>query len=760
MQLADADRRLLPLLPLIYIAWADGELSPAEASLVCEVARALGAPEAAVAHWLDPAAPPTAAELGALATWLGEAASTVADAPDLAELGLAIAAAHGVASDRHADAVRAVAEELGLRGAPDALADIQPPPAPEGFGEIEPASFDAQPVTAWLESSHPADRAAVRALIAEADFTHLYDVPIETRRAQVFAWLGRVAAAGIGRSAFPELGAESGAPGGLDRFVAAFETLAFFDLSLTIKAGVQFGLFGGSIAALGTQRHHAMLASVADLSLLGCFAMTERGHGSNVRAIETTATYDPATGEFSIETPHDEARKEWIGNAARDGRMATVFAQLVVDGARHGVHALLVPIRDGDGKLCPGVRIADCGPKMGLDGVDNGQIWFDRVRVPRDNLLDRFAQVDDMGRYHSAIASPGKRFFAMVGTLVGGRVSITGAAVSVAKVALAIAIRYGARRRQFGPKGADEVLILDHPSHQRRLLPKLAKTYAISFAQQVLVQKLISHDASDTRDIEALAAGLKAYATWHTTDTVQTARECCGGQGYAARNRFAALKADSDVFTTFEGDNTVLLQLVARALLTDFQSQFADSRVFGLVRYLAGRAASAAFDRNPFTIARTRSTHLRDGIWQGAVIEARQADLTDSLSRRLRRRLAGGMPAFTALAEVQNHMLALAHAYVERVVFAAFRAAVLRFEGPARPVLDDLCDLYGLSCIEQDLGWFLENGYLDDGKARAIRDEIDRLCAALRPHAVALVDAFAIPPKCLAPIALPGDRDA
>lgn len=752
MPLSEADRRLLPLLPLIYVAWADGELSPDEVALVRGVAAQLDADEATLARWLDPDSPPSAVELGALATWLAGAAGELGGARDLAELGLALSQQHGFEHAGHAGQVREVAEALGLRGATDALADVAPPPPrADGFGEIEDPTFDPAPVAAWLESTHPADRERVRKLIDDEAFTHRYDRPIEAQRAQVFAWLEQIAAAGVGASAFEQVEPE----GGLARFVAAFETMALFDLSLTIKCGVQFGLFGGAIAALGTERHHALLAEVADLSLLGCFAMTERGHGSNVRSLETTAVYDAEAGEFVVNTPHDHARKEWIGNAARDGRMAVVFAQLEVDGAQHGVHALLVPLRDADGALLPGVRIEDCGPKMGLDGVDNGQIWFDEVRVPRESLLDRFAQVDEAGRYHSEIASAGKRFFTMLSTLVGGRVSIAGAAVSVAKVALATAVRYGARRRQFGPKGAQEVLLLDYPSHQRRLLPLVAKTYGLAFAQQALVAQYVSHSADEARDVEAFAAAIKAYATWHSTEAVQVGREACGGQGYAARNRFAALKKDSDVFATFEGDNTVLYQLVARSLLTEFAHQFADARVFGLVRYFAGRAASAAFDRNPFIASRTSSAHLRDNAWQLSVMEARQADLTDSLSRRLKRRLDAGMDPFVAANEVQTHMLSLAHAYIEREVLAALKAAVERYEGEARAVLDDLSDLLALSMLEGDLSWFVENGYLDAGKARAVRDEVDALCRALRPHAVSLVDAFAVPMKCLGHIARP-----
>jgi acyl-CoA oxidase len=50
------------------------------------------------------------------------------------------------------------------------------------------------------------------------------------------------------------------------------------------------------------------------------------------------------------------------------------------------------------GNLMPGVRIKDNGPKAGLNGVDNGQIWFDDVKVPRDDMLDAFASVAPDGR--------------------------------------------------------------------------------------------------------------------------------------------------------------------------------------------------------------------------------------------------------------------------------------------------------------------------------------------------------------------------
>ena len=105
------------------------------------------------------------------------------------------------------------------------------------------------------------------------------------------------------------------------------------DLSLMVKAGVQWGLFGGAIENLGTERHHeAYVPKIIDLDLLGCFAMTETGHGSDVQSLETTATYDPDTEEFIIDSPTRTSRKDYIGGAAETATVAAVFAQLITAG--------------------------------------------------------------------------------------------------------------------------------------------------------------------------------------------------------------------------------------------------------------------------------------------------------------------------------------------------------------------------------------------------------------------------------------------
>jgi acyl-CoA oxidase len=756
--------RLAPLVPMLYVAWTDGELTSEEISALGAAARAQPwldlRSSAVLAKWLDPLSPPTPSALAQVREHIRRTTQNLSHSgqQSLAELGTQLAEAIGgkealpASMPELARTLAPLETALGLSG-PEAVRTLLSTPESRRGGPAPTASFNVDVLREVLERTYPAERARVREWLRAPSFRYVDERDTGAYRAQVFKWLKELADQGLGKLAYPDDLSKVD----LGAFIAAFETLAFFDLSLVVKVGVNFGLFGGSVYFLGTQRHHReVLPKMTSLELPGCFAMSELGHGSNVRDVETVARYDVETEEFVVHTPTETARKEWIGNAAQHARVATVFAQLEVNGERHGVHALLVPLRDEQGKLLPGVRVEDCGLKMGLNGVDNGRLWFDRVRVPRENLLDRFAQVSDEGEYTSAITSASKRFFTMLGTLVAGRVSVACAGLSATKSGLAIAISYGDERRQFGPAGAPEVRLLDYQTHQLRLLRPLATAYGLDFALKYLVKRYVGRTEADAMEVEALAAGLKAYATWHTTRTLQVAREACGGQGYLVANRLPTLKADTDVFTTFEGDNTVLMQLVAKSLLTGYRQQFADDRVFTVMKLIVERASGALTDRNPFQVRRTGSEHLRDGDFQLRALRFRESDLLASAAARLRKRLGSGVDSFQAFNQCQDHLVALAHAHVERVVLEQFVAGVEQVKDPAvKAVLSKLCDLYGLGCLWDASGWFLENDHLESSKAKAIREEVTRLCTEVRPDAVALVRAFNIPDTCLsAPIGL------
>ncbi len=612
----------------------------------------------------------------------------------------------------------------------------------------------------WLDGPSVEARDLVRDWLSEEEHAPRPDLEMDEHRELVLAWAKDLAAAGGTSMGFP---LKYGGAGNTAGFVSAFETLAMGDLSLLVKVGVQFGLWGGAVLQLGTKRHHdAYLRDTMSLALPGCFAMTETGHGSNVQQLETTAVYDEESDEWVISTPHEAARKEWIGNAACHGRIAAVFAQLSTKGEDHGVHAFVVPLRDEQGETLPGIRIEDLGAKLGLDGVDNGMIWFDEVRIPRDNLLDRYAQVDRAGTYTSEIENPNKRFFTMLGTLIQGRVSVCGAAINATKVAQVIAVRHAENRHQFGPPGEPEVAIMDYRTHQRRLLPDIAKTYALHAAQETMVSELdaifsgpsTDEDVERRRKLETVAAGMKAIGTEHATRTIQACREACGGAGYLRANRFAALKADTDVFTTFEGDNTVLLQQAAKNLLTNYASDIGDLDPVGLASFFVGQAWETITEK---TAVREAIARIADSVRdEEADLLARrtQIDLlcyrADHLLETAAKRLKGGaddgLNAFDVLNKCQDHVVDVGRAFVDHLALVAFSERVAACENEQlRPVLEKLVDMYALSTIETHRGWFQEHGRLSSTRSKAVIKAVNQLCDELREHASLLTEAYGVP---------------
>ncbi len=754
------DTRYLPYLPLIYIAWADGELTDEELASIRLLAATRLAPgidnEPVLASWLDPSEPPSATSLLRLLERIQTLAARVPEQErsTLARFGAALArVGDGELLPSVERALAELEDALGVVSAEAVSAILNDSsPAKPSPAKAPARSFDVGTMTRTLDGRDHAARNHIRDLLAEPLFRHQYPRSTARYREQVWTWLARLAEAGVGALAYPEV---TGAAPDLGAFIASFEALSDFDLSLVVKTGVQFGLFGGALYFLGTARHRELLPRVATAALPGCFAMTETGHGSNVRALETTATFDQDADAWIINTPSDAGRKDYIGNAACHARVAVVFAQLHIADVSYGVHAFLVPIRGDDGQPAPGVSIEDCGEKMGLSGVDNGRLRFADVRVPRDNLLDRYASVSRRGEYSSPIPSADRRFFTMIGTLVAGRVSVACGGVAAARVALTVAIRYATRRRQFGPADGHEVPILDYQTHQLRLMPALAAAYALTFALRDLTARYLARDESTAREVETRAAALKAAATWYATATIQRCRECCGGAGYLAVNRFTALKADTDVFTTFEGDNTVLMQLAAKGLLSEYKAQLGSTRITSILRHLVARASAGVKELDPVSSRLRSAAHLRDPDVQQELLDHRYDRLLWSVADRLRRQITGGVDSFTAMNSCQQELVHLASAYAEREVLACFRSAIEGVRDPeVQRALELLRSLYALERIDDDAAWFLSAGVVEASKARAIHREVVTLCAELTPLAPRLVDAFAIPETALdAPIA-------
>jgi acyl-CoA oxidase len=645
------------------------------------------------------------------------------------------------------------------------------PTAAHSADEAHEARIDVDAVTEALLGTWAETRRSAREMIKDPVFWRIEGQPMPEHRERVLHQLSLLVEHDGSRRAFPE---EYGGLNDNGANLAGFMELVLADPSLQIKSGVQWGLFGSAIYQLGTQKHHEKwLQDVINLDLPGAFAMTETGHGSDVAAIGTTATYDAETEEFVIHTPFRGAWKDYLGNAALHGKAATVFAQLITGGVNYGVHCFFVPLRDEKGEFLPGIGGEDDGVKGGLNGIDNGRLHFDHVRVPRENLLNRYGDVAVDGTYSSEIASPGRRFFTMLGALVQGRVSLDGAATTATALAMYIALTYANQRRQFDSgSGSDEVVLLDYGKHQRRLLPRLAQVYAQFFANDELLRKFdgVFGGSTDTpeerEDLETLAAALKPLSTWNALDTIQECREACGGAGFLAENRLVGLRQDLDVYVTFEGDNNVLLQLVGKRLLADYARQFKGADAAKLASFAARQTAGKVFHGAGLrqlgqtvadfgSTARSVELGLRAD-QQHELLAGRVEQMVADIAARLRPASKASAPDAAAIFNAnQAELIEAARAHAELLQWEAFSDGVNRFEDRGtRQVLTWMRDLFGLSLIEKHLAWYLIHGRLSAQRASAVSRYIDRLCLRLRPHAQDLVDAFGFEPEHVrAPIA-------
>ncbi|KAM8947067.1 acyl-coenzyme A oxidase-like protein [Pelodytes ibericus] len=549
----------------------------------------------------------------------------------------------------------------------------------------------------------------------------------------------------------------------INRSLIIGEVLCTADMTTGVKCGVICWLFGGAVMNLGSPDHILKwFLPLKSQEFTGMFAMTERGHGSNVRGILTEAVFDPVSQEFTINSPCENAEKMYIGNAMK-GNYAAVFAQLIINGKSQGPHCFIVPIRDQNGKMYPGVGAVDMMHKEGLHGVDNGILTFKQVRIPRENLLDKFGSVSTDGKYRSSIENKSARFNAMLAALTPTRLALTFQALGAMKLGLTIAVRYSHSRRQFGPKGKEEVKIIEHQTQHFRLMPHLATALALTFTSRYAGEMLdedVYHnrDLVNNRPLQALVAGLKAYSTWENVACLQDCRECTGGMGFMMENRIPGLKCDSDVFVTFEGDNVVMLQVVVRELLAQYTRQYEESPVFGLLR----NWSSSFGDRLRTSFLAFSTDKISNLTYLLKAVNFRERVLQRGLAARLYQKVMTQKEEFfNAWNSCLHHVVTLALAHIHRVTLEQFAVAVEACPVPEdQRLLMEFCLLYGTKVVYEERAWYLEHKYLTPGTSAQIRNQFLDLCKLVKDDALKVVSAFNIPHNSIqAPIAgIPNPR--
>jgi acyl-CoA oxidase len=482
---------------------------------------------------------------------------------------------------------------------------------------------------------------------------------------------------------------------------------------------------------------------------VGCYAQTELGHGSNVRGLETTATWIEDAQEFEINTPTLTATKWWIGSLGRTANHAAVMCQLIVKGKNLGPHPFIVNIRDlKTHKPLKGVTVGDLGPKFGYNTMDNGFLQFDHVRVPHINMLAKYASIDrNTGQY----IKPANAKLAY-GTMTWVRSRIVMHARLVLARSATIAVRYCSIRRQFQDKDAKdqtgETPVINYSTVQYRLFPILAQSFALHYVglqmgrlYEANMKQMSKGNFELLADLHATSSGLKIWSTTTAVGAIEIARRACGGHGFSMFSGLAHAYQDYLPEVTWEGDSQILSQQLGTYLLKTARFVFAQrpghvkkSITNPTIEYLLNYQNDPHFKLKGV---------IQDGQYVVKLFGHRAAYAVAQVARR---RDQLGETWNSLLHEIYE--MGMAHCEYMLVKYfwqALCEDAQLAQGKPLRSVIEPLFHLFALTTLEAKAAEFFAAGCFSQGLYEETKVEILKALAQVRPNAVTLVDAFDFP---------------
>lgn len=509
---------------------------------------------------------------------------------------------------------------------------------------------------------------------------------------------------------------------------------------------LHLGMFLPALLSQATpeQQNQFFMASW-NLEIIGTYAQTEMGHGTHLRGLETTATYDPSTQEFILNSPTVTSIKWWPGGLGKTANHAVVLAQLYTQGQCKGLHAFIVPLRHlATHEPLPGVVVGDIGPKFGFDEVDNGFLKLDSVRIPRENMLMKYAKVENDGTYVKPVSDK-----LTYGTMVFIRAHIVGESARFLSKACTIAVRYSAVRRQSELKpGEPEPQILDYQTQQYKLFPLLATAYAFQFVGAYMTEtysritgNIDQGNLSELPELHALSAGLKAFTSWVTSSGIEECRMACGGHGYSHCSGIPNLYVTFTPACTYEGENTVMMLQTARFLVKSYTQVSSGKPVGGMVSYLNDVPQQRI---QPQTVAaRPTVDNICDLSSLVEVYKLRAAWLVTSAAKNVQAELNHRKDKEDAWNRSSVDLVRASEAHCHYVVVKLFTAKLSEINDVAvHTVLSNLCLLYALHGITKNTGDFLQANLLTASQISQMQQRVKELLAIIRLDAVALVDAF------------------
>ncbi|KAH0629504.1 hypothetical protein JD844_011608 [Phrynosoma platyrhinos] len=473
---------------------------------------------------------------------------------------------------------------------------------------------------------------------------------------------------------------------------------------------LHLGMFLPTLLTQATQEQQDRFFMPAwNLEIIGTYAQTEMGHGTHLRGLETTATYDPATQEFIINSPTVTSIKWWPGGLGKTSNHAIVLAQLYTQGKCHGLHAFIVPIRQlGTHEPLPGITVGDIGPKFGYDEMDNGYLKMDNFRIPRENMLMKHAKVEPDGTYVKPLNA----------------------------------------KLTYGTMVEPEPQILDYQTQQYKLFPLLATAYAFHFVGAYMKNtyhritgNISDGDLSELPELHALSAGLKAFSSWVANAGIEECRMACGGHGYSRCSGLPDIYVNFTPSCTYEGENTVMMLQTARFLVKSYTQVSSGQLLSGMMSYLNDLPGQHI---QPQQVAsRPTTVHINNPASLVEAYKLRASRLVEFAAKNLQAELNRRRSKEDAWNRTSIDLVRASEAHCHYVVVKLFTAKLSEIgDSAVRAVLNNLCLLYALHGISKNTGDFLQGGILTDAQIIQVNQRVKELLALIRPNAVALVDSF------------------
>ncbi|XP_015587511.1 probable peroxisomal acyl-coenzyme A oxidase 1 [Cephus cinctus] len=510
---------------------------------------------------------------------------------------------------------------------------------------------------------------------------------------------------------------------------------------------LHYVMFIPAIMGQGTVEQQGYWISRAwTCSIIGTYAQTELGHGTFIRGLETTATYDPSTKEFILNSPTLTSYKWWPGGLGHTANYAVVVAQLYTNGECKGIHPFIVQLRDENThEPLPGIQIGEIGTKLGMNATNNGFLGFKSVRIPREHMLMKNSQVLEDGTY---VKAPSDKL--TYGTMMFVRVVLVRDIARYLSKAVTIAVRYSAVRRQSQIKTNEpESQIMDYMTQQHKLFPNLAAVFAFTLSAAWIWEmynnvtaELEEGDLDKLPELHALSCCLKAVASSDSATGIEQVRLACGGHGYMDASNLPGTYGLVTATCTYEGENTVMLLQTARYLVKTWRQAINGEPLPPTVKYFAN--AARGVKQRPWKNTLTCIVCAHQAVAAGKIRLA-----TENMDRRIR----SGMSQEDAWNHTSIELAQAAEAHCRGFIVMRFTESVKSLNTVSKElhaVLVQLCEVYAIYWVLQRVGDFLRFSCLNAEDVPSLQKCLEEALLAIRPNAVGIVDGFDIRDEILA----------